>query len=117
LIYHGDLFGVIGDWLADLINKWLHPLLRRKYPDEEIKRRYSEAIYHHFYENVSTMVVQLREYMVPALEHSFKESLKSLIEQMNANVNKIGERINKMIADIDSVIDGIQASIDFVVKN
>ena len=118
LSYSAGIWGAFAaEFLTRLINKIIHPLLRYKYPDEEIKRRYSDAIFHQFYENVGPMSLQLKEYMIHALEHSFKDSLESIIEQMDANVKKIGERINSKIADIDNEISEIQTKIDLVLKN
>lgn len=116
LLSKGDWLtgGKMGKIVTGIINRFIQPLLRRKCSDEEIKRMYSEAVYSQFYDNINSMVTQLRDYLVPALERNFTESLQEIIIQFEDNIEMVGNKIYQNIHLSEVFIKEIQEKIDFV---
>lgn len=115
-LVYGDILtgGRIGNLITNYINKKLEIILRIKYSNKKILNMYSEVIYKQFFENVDDMIVQLRDYMIPALEKNFKESVQDIIDSLVNNMESVGQRLDQRIEHAMQYLNRVQKTFDSI---
>ena len=110
----GLVGGVLGEILTNFLNNILSPLLRIKYSNQKIRNMYSDVIYKQFFENIDDMVIQLRDYMVPALEKNFKDSIQDVIDSLENNMERVGQGLDQRIENATLYLNSVRKTADSI---